>query len=400
MRKPHRPFRAHGPAEGSQDPEHGFHTLRIWQGTVVGLNGDDVFVEFGPRRQGVVSVRQFEQAPQPGEQYDFTALGSEDGLWALARVEEGTLDSWSTMEQGSWVQARATGKNPGGLELKIGPLHAFMPKSETGLSRGQDPKVLIGKQFTCEVIEIDPERQRVFLSRKAVMRKQRESVHQRQVGALRPGQIVQGRVSRIESYGAFVRFGHGMEGLVHISNLSRERVSHPSEVVRKGQSIEVEVLTVRQSGKRIGLGLKQMTENPWKRLPRTHAADQVVIAEVTRVTGFGAFLAVAPGIEGLLHDSQSGLGPDRKLREFVKPGKPLAVRIVSFDVDAERMELSRLHRNGALVVEDDALAPEELLQLREEQEGVDDAPRAPGDETRLGRLLREALRGPAQDAAG
>ena len=101
-------------------PEHGSHTLRVWTGMIVGLNGNDVFVELGPRMQGVVARRQFEVDPVAGEEYEFTVLGQEDGLWALARVEEGLLDSWTSMETGSWVNARVTGRNPGGLELKVG----------------------------------------------------------------------------------------------------------------------------------------------------------------------------------------------------------------------------------------------------------------------------------------
>ena len=150
------------------DSDHGPHTVRVWQGVIVGVHGDDVFVDLGPRMQGVLSLRQFDEEPGLDEEFEFTVLGQEDGLWALARVEQGLLASWSNMEVGSWVQARVTGPDPGGLDLKIGPLHAFMPKSETGLPRGQDAKILVGKTLTCEVIEIDRERQRVFLSRKRV----------------------------------------------------------------------------------------------------------------------------------------------------------------------------------------------------------------------------------------
>ena len=373
-----------------QGDDHGLHTLRVWHGMVVGINGDDVFVEFGPRLQGVVSRKQFEEGPACGEEYDFTALGQEDGLWALARVEEGSLDSWETMECGSWVQARATGRNPGGLDLKIGPLHAFMPKSETGLPRGKDPKVLVGKTITCEVIEIDRERQRVFVSRKAVVQKQRESSTQREVGSLKPGQVIHGRVSRIESYGAFVRFGQGVEGLIHISNISRERVEHPGDVLRKGQSVEAEILTVRQGGKRVGLGIKQLQENPWKRLIRTHYVDQITLGQVTRLTEFGAFVSIAKGIEGLLHESESGLAADRRLREFLKPGQSVPVRILSLDIDEERMSLSRLHRNGALVQEEDVLEPGQLEELRDDREEDDGSVPSHGMGN-LGNLLRRAL---------
>jgi ribosomal protein S1 len=367
--------------DGDDGGEHGAHTVRVWEGVVTGVYGDDVFVELGPRMQGVISRRQFDEEPAVGAVHTFTVLGQEEGLWALARAEDGLLASWRDMERGSWVQGRVTGTNPGGLELKIGPLHAFMPKSETGLERRESPRVLVGKILPVEVIDVDRERQRVFVSRKAVLRKERASERQRQAGALRPGQRVQGRVTRIEPYGAFVRFGHGLEGLIHVSNLSYERVGHPAEVLKEGMTVEAEVLTVRRDGKRIGLGVKQLHASPWKRLLHTHPPDRIVTARVTRLAPFGAFLAIAPGVEGLLHDSASGLGPTRRLADVLRPGDEVPVRIVAIDVDAERMSLSRLHRDGALVRAEDVLELEQLASL----ERIDE-PAA----TNLGRLLREA----------
>jgi small subunit ribosomal protein S1 len=180
-----------------------------------------------------------------------------------------------------------------------------------------------------------------------------------------------------------VRFGQGVEGLIHVSNLSRERVEHPGDVLKKGQSVSAEVLTVRQGGKRVGLGLKQLQENPWKRLVRTHHVDQIVLGRVTRGAEFGVFLSIARGVEGLLHESESGLGPERRLREVLRPGQSAAVRIVAFDVDAERMSLSRLHRNGALVRPEDVLEPGQLDELQ----------RASGSPiaTNLGQALQRAL---------
>lgn len=378
--------------ERSSSSDHGMHTLRVRRGLIVGSNGDDVFVELGPRMQGVISRGQFERDPVPGEEYDFTLRGQEDGLWALARVEDGLLDSWRDMELGSWVQARVIGKNPGGLELKVGPLHAFMPKSETGLARDEDPKVLVGTEILCDVIEIDRERQRVLLSRKRVLEKQRESEQKQQVGALKPGQIVHGRVTRIEPYGAFVRFGHGLEGLIHVSNLSAERVGHPGEVLEKGQTVEAMVLTIRRDGKRIGLGIKQMQESPWKGLERTHYVDQIVEGTVTRLADYGVFVSIVEGVEGLLHQSQSGLGGDRRLRDVLRPGQRVAVRIAELDVEGERLGLSRVHRDGSLVQAEEVLEPEQVAELERTRET---APAA----TNLGNLLARALGARPEDEA-
>src|SRR6516225_6877571 len=204
--------------EGSRPAsDHGSHTLRVWRGTIVGVFGDDVFVELGPRMQGVISRRQLAEPPRVGDSLDVTLRGREEELWALALSESQPIATWERLEPGSLVHARVIRLAPGGLELKIGPLHAFMPKSQTGLARDEAPAVLVGKTLTCEVIEVDPERQRVLLSRKLVIQRERASEHQREVGALKEGDVVQGRVTRIERYGAFVAFGHGMEGLVHVS---------------------------------------------------------------------------------------------------------------------------------------------------------------------------------------
>lgn len=366
-----------------RDQEHGKHTLRVQRGLIVGVNGDDVFVELGPRMQGVISIQQFEEKPKPGEEHEFTLHGQEDGLWALSLVDANPLDTWTQMEVGSWVQSRVTGKNTGGLELKVGPLHAFMPKSETGLARDEDPQVLVGTEITAEVFEIDRERQRVLLSRKAVLKKQQEGQHQHEVGALKPGQVVQGRVTRIEPFGAFVSFGNGLEGMIHISNLSLERVEKPEDVVTKGETVEAKILTITQNGKRIALGLKQMVESPWKTIGSTHYVDQIIEGTVTRTADFGAFLSIVKGVEGLLHESESGSG-GRRLRDSVRPGQKLAVRIVSIDAEAERLSLSRLHRNGALIQPEEILEAGEVADMKATLEG------SPA-KTSLGNLLQRAL---------
>ena len=365
--------------------DHGPHTLKVWRGTVVGAFGDDVFVELGPRMQGVISRRAFEEAPEEGDSFDFTLRGQEEGLWALARVEERPLASWDQKEAGSIVQARVTGRNDGGLELKIGPLHAFMPRSQTGLPRGTDPKVLIGKTLACEVLEVDAERQRVLVSRKVLLERERNDERQRDVHALELGQIVRGRVTRVEEYGAFVAFGVGLEGLIHVSNLSYDPVRHPSDVVHVGQPVEAKVLAVRREGRRIALGLKQMAPSPWRGLEQRVELGQILEGQVTRVAGMGVFVAIERGVEGLLHESQSGLAPGHRLADAVKPGQSLAVRVVSMDLELERLSLSLLHESGARIRPEEAAGLKELRERR-----LAGGLRAAA--TNLGQLLERALK--------
>ena len=372
--------------------DHGPHTLRVWEGTVVGRHGDDVFVELGERMQGVISAREFAEEPQVGEVHEFTLRGQEESLWVLSRRETGSLSSWETMEKGSVVHARVVRAKPGGLEVKIGPLHAFLPRSQTGLDRDQRPTLLVGKTLPCEVIEIDAERQRVVVSRKLVQKRAKESDVQRRVAGLKPGQVVNGRVTRVEEYGVFLRFGTGMEGLVHISNLAHDRLGHPSELVKRGDRLDAKVLYINRGGKRIGLGVKQLGESPWREFERGHAADDIVAGTVERVTEFGAFVRVLPGVEGLVHRSEMEIAPDRAVRGELAVGQPVSVRIRELDAEAERLSLSLLHTDGSAIAVEEA---EERMDYLERAEAVGEE----GPRTSLGALLEKALRARGSDAS-
>lgn len=334
--------------------ERGAHTLRVEEGVVVGVFGRDVFVELGPRSQGVIDLARFPSPPEPGQIYEFTLRGREEGLWALELSDTRVLERWIDLEPGTWVPARVVRVCPGGLELKLGDLHGFLPRSETGLARGHALDELVGKTLTCEVIEVDPERQRATLSRKKVQQRERQSERQRLAGSLRPGQKVQGRVNRLEAFGAFVRLNNGSEGMIHISNIDWERISHPEERLRLGQTVEVVVLAVRREGKRISLGLKQCTDDPWQALDEARLVGQVVSGEVRRVLDYGAFVAIAPGVEGLLHRSQSGLGPERAMECCVRSGERVSVRVLDLDRAARRMSLSILSETGRRLDRDEA----------------------------------------------
>lgn len=374
--------RRHDP---SLEHEHGSHTLRVWSGTVVGVNGDDVFCELGPRMQGVISARQFERPPEVGETYEFTLRGREESLWVLALSHSRSLATWEEAEPGSVVEARIVRKTHGGLEAKVGPLHAFLPKSHTGLAREDDPAALVGRVVACEVLEVDAERQRILVSRRKVLERERLGGRQGELGSLTPGQVVNGRVSRVESFGVFVAFGRGLEGLIHVSNLSYERVEDPAELFKKGDSITAKVLSIKRGGKRIALGLRQMQESPWAHLEKVHYVGQVVPVVVTRVAEYGVFALLRAGVEGLVHRSETGVGAERVLRGLFRPGQKLSARILSLDCEEERLSLSLLAQHGALLTPEEAEAARFL-----EDRDVGEAPRDWGGD--MGRILRRALR--------
>jgi ribosomal protein S1 len=332
--------------------------------------------------QGVISARDFERPPQVGDEFEFTLRGREDGLWVLQRREAPSLATWEHMEPGDLVHARAIRAEHGGLELKIGPLHAFMPKSQTGLARDEKPDVLVGKTLVCEVLEVDRERQRVLVSRKIVEQRERVDDRQRRAGALAIGQTVPGRVSRVEPYGVFVALGDGLEGLIHVSNLAYERVEHPEALFRVGQSVHAKVLAVRGGGARIALGLKQTLPSPWPHAATRLTVGRIVEGTIKRVLPFGAFVLVAPGIEGLVPKSEADLRGQRELGALYSAGDRVSVRVVALDAERERLALSLKHVDGRAIAADEAPAEASFRELAEQAKQL---------ATPLGRLLTSAL---------
>ncbi len=367
--------------QGTVD-ERGRHTLKVMRGTVVGAHGRDVFVELGPRMQGVIESDAFTMKPSEGAQFDFTLRGQEEGLWRLALTEEEILHSWEDMEVASVVEGRVTATNLGGLELRVGRLHAFMPRSETGMPRGSDLDELIGQMLVSEVIEVDHERQRCLLSRKRVLKRERERGGE---GGVRPGEVVHGRVIRVEDYGAFVRFGRGGQGLVHISNISHRRIAHPSELLKEGDAVEAKVLHIQRGGKRISLGIKQLGESPWEGAEERFLERGLICGVVERVLDAGVVIALERDISGFVPRRECGLGIGAPLTAHYIEGQPVSVRVVSLEVKEERLTLSFLHVDGARIIAEEAHFTETASLMMSEAEAK------PLAGTDLGALLKQAL---------
>ena len=368
-------------SQGTAD-ERGHHTLKVMRGVVVGVHGRDVFVELGPRMQGVIESDAFTMKPREGAQFDFTLRGQEEGLWRLALTEEEVLHSWEDMEVASIVEGRVSATNLGGLELRVGRLHAFMPRSETGMPRGSDLDELIGQTFVCEVIEVDHERQRCLLSRKRVLKRARERGGE---GAVRPGEVVHGRIIRVEDYGAFVRFGRGGQGLVHISNISHRRIAHPGELLNVGDAVEAKVLHIQRGGKRISLGIKQLGESPWTGAGERFPEASLVSGVVERVLGAGVLIALEPDLSGFVPRRECGFGTGEPLTAHYVEGQPVSVRVVSVELREERLTLSLLHTDGARIMAEEAQFADSAKSAMSE---LQPKPLAGTD---LGELLKQAL---------
>ena len=407
-RRPHPPFQP--PSHGSIHPEHaveghGVHTLRRWKGTIVGVYGNDVFVELGPRMQGVIACADFPEGPEVGDEHHFTLRGKEDRLWALALAGSPSLRSWESMEAGSLVEARVQRAVEGGLQLKVGRLHAFMPRSHCGLTRDRKTTRLLGKTITCEVLEVDAQRQRVILSRKTVLQRERDQGASSAPSGLRVGQRVAGRVTRIESYGVFLAWGRGHEGMVHVSNICNEHVQHPDEHYSIGDQVEAQILHLRRGGKRIGLGIKQLYEDPWRALAKDPGPGGITQGVVTALRQGGARIRLHTGVEAFLPYAEYRISASGR-HPILRVGQHLAVRLVKICPDSRRASLSLNRSNGAPIDEHDLQSTEpewvdfSRIPSSKGSKHVDPTPASQRHlGTNLGHLLRQALSPPAREAA-
>jgi len=361
----------------AQDPH-------LHKGTVTAVSGRDVFVELGPRTQGVISIDEFEGPPEPGGEYEFSLVSIQDGLWTLSRREARTLATWRELDRGKTVKATVIGENSGGLEMKVGPVSAFMPASEIGTGRVEDFSPYIGQTLVCEVMEVSRRRKRVVLSRRVVLMRERRESRERTLESLAVGQVLRGKIEKVEPFGAFVDLGGGVTGLLHVSNISHKRIADPTTVLSPGQDVEVQVIEMKEGGKRIGLGMKQLAADPWEDLDSRFRVGSVVQGKVVRIADFGAFVEVAECVEGLLHKSQLSSERVNRVEDVVKLGDQVSVRVQSVDLESRRISLSRLNERGALLDSDEDLGGEDMNRFL-------DTGSAPTSGTNLGALLREAM---------
>ena len=357
----------------------------LQRGTVVGVSGTEVIVELGPRVQGAIDTSEFDEPPVVGQILEFTLNGQdEDGLWRLSRRAAKALAAWDDLYVGAQVKASVKAANKGGLEMRVGPLRAFMPASHIDIVRVDDLESLKDQSWVCEVIELDAGQQKIVLSRRNAIKAEREAARDQAMEHLIPGAEVNGKVTRIESFGCFVDIG-GVEGLVHVSNMSRKRIEDPNDFVKKGDDVKVMVLELKEGGKKIGLGMKQLEPDPWDDVHHRFAVDQVVNGKVVRMMDFGAFIEIEPGLEGLLHVSQ--MLPNQRVNrpsDVVQMNQEISVRLQSIDPSAQRLSLSRLDQRGALLGSEDAADSGKIDEVLEESQSKDFS-------TNLGSLFKRAM---------
>ena len=354
----------------------------VVNGEVVRIDKDEVLVDIGYKSEGVIPAHELSirRSVDPadevdlGEQVDALVLTKEDQEGRLilskkrARFEKAWRKIEAAAETGEPVEGSVIEVVKGGLILDLG-VRGFLPASLVDIRRVHNLEEFRDQTLECKVIELNRSRNNVVLSRRAVLEEERKEVREQILERLQPGQIVEGKISNIVDFGAFVDL-EGIDGLIHISELSWSHVNHPGEVLEIGQDVRVKVLDIDRDRQRISLGLKQTQEDPWQKVLNEYRQGDVLEGKVTKVVAFGAFIEIVPGVEGLVHISELAEHHVETPGEVVTPGEEKWVRILEIDEERRRISLSIKRaetKNNAF----SDLIPDELKQ--QVQAASDDA---------------------------
>jgi small subunit ribosomal protein S1 len=321
-------------------------------GRVVRIDKDEVLIDIGYKSEGVIPVAELSirrsvdpgDEVEMGEEVDALVMQKEDADGRLilskkrARFEKAWKRIEAAAESGEPVDGTVIEVVKGGLIIDLG-VRGFLPASLVDIRRVQDLEEFRGQELRCKVIELNRSRNNVVLSRRAMLEEERREVRQRILDDLAPGKTVTGVVSNIVDFGAFVDLD-GIDGLIHISELSWSHVNHPSELLEIGQEVEVKVLDVDRDRQRISLGLKQTQADPWQRVLESYQQGDVVHGRATKVVTFGAFVEILQGVEGLVHISELAERHIENPREIVSQSDHVLVRIIEIDAERRRLSLS------------------------------------------------------------
>ena len=379
----------------------------VVRGKVVRVDKDEVLVDIGYKSEGVIPVSELSirRSVNPadevnlGDEIDALVMTKEDadGRLILSKKRARFEMAWKRIEgaaeSGEPVEGTVIEVVKGGLILDLG-VRGFLPASLVDIRRVQDLDEFMSQTLRCKVIELNRSRNNVVLSRRAVLEEERREMRQAILDRLSPGDIVTGTISNIVDFGAFVDL-EGIDGLIHISELSWSHVNHPSELLEIGQEVRVKVLDIDRERQRISLGLKQTQTDPWQQVIDTYQQGDVVEGRVTKVVTFGAFVEVIPGVEGLVHISELAAHHVENPREVVQQGETLRAKIIEMDAERRRLSLSlkRVEEGESVRPGVDGEAPE--LGLSEEVfvegEALPEEPAAVEGETEAEAVEPEAV---------
>jgi len=324
----------------------------IVTGRVVKIDSDEVLLDIGFKSEGVIPSREL-SIRNDVDPHEIVSLDDElealvlqkedkDGRLILSKKRAQYERAWGTIEEikekDGIVKGPVIEVVKGGLILDIG-LRGFLPASLVDLRRVRDLQPYVGREIECKIIELDKNRNNVVLSRRAYLEETQREQRDEFLANLKSGEIRSGVVSSVVNFGAFVDLG-GMDGLVHVSELSWKHVDHPSSVVQVGDEVTVQVLDVDLSRERISLSLKATQQDPWQEFATSHEVGELVYGRVTKLVPFGAFVQVGEGIEGLVHISEMAVHHVEAPEQVVTPGEELWVKIIDIDLDRRRISLS------------------------------------------------------------
>ncbi len=339
-------------------------------GRVVRIDKDEVLVDIGYKSEGVIPNNELSikknvdpnDEVELGEEVDALVLIREDQDGRLimskkrARFEKAWRRIEAAAESGDVVEGTVIEVVKGGLIIDLG-VRGFLPASLVDIRRVANLDEFLHQPIECKVIELNRSRNNVVLSRRAVLEEERKEQRQEILDRLQPGLVVEGQISNIVDFGAFVDL-NGIDGLIHISELSWSHVNHPSEVIAIGDTVQVKVLDIDRDRQRISLGLKQTQEDPWQRIVNTYNLGDDLEGKVTKVVTFGAFVEIMDGVEGLVHISELAPHHVENPREVVQPGDPVKVKILEIDSERRRLSLSVKRVEGQILSAHTGYEPE------------------------------------------
>ena len=352
---------------GDNQPESELDIESRIKALVTRIHNENVFFSLKGRYEGIASMRQFKTPPEEGAMLEVMIVGfkEEEGLYEVSIPGASVnIADWSDLVEGAVVEAKVTGSNTGGLEVNLNNIRGFIPASQIDIVRVENFGDYVNQKVQCVVVEVNEGRKKLVLSRRAIIERERNEQKAELMKTLAEGQTMDGLVTKLMDFGAFVDIG-GVEGLVHVSKMSWERVSHPKEVLEPGQKISVKIEKINPENGKISLSYRDTLENPWADIDAKYPEGSVVTGNVSRLAQFGAFVRLEPGVEGLVHISELAHHRVMAVKNIVKEGDSVSVKVLSVDRHAQKIGLSLKATQAKPVKASDKKTEEKEEPLRE-----------------------------------
>ncbi|MDO4858605.1 MAG: S1 RNA-binding domain-containing protein [Thermoguttaceae bacterium] len=308
---------------------------------VIKVASDYVFVKYGTA-EGQIPLKIFKNSPMENSEIDVvvTKESNADGLFEATLPGASVQNpDWASLEKGMKLEVTVTASNTGGLECKVKSLRGFIPMSQICSGPVENIEQYVGQKIECIIIEVDPKLRKLILSRRKVLDKERDAKRKELLASLAVGQVHTGVVRKIMDFGVFVDIG-GVDGLLHISQLSWDRIKHPSDVLKEGDEITVRIEKIDEKTKKISFAYRDMQVNPWSTVEEKYPVDSTVTGKVTRISEFGAFVELEPMIEGLVHISALTNHRVGKVTDVVNVGDVVTAKVLSIDAKKHKISLS------------------------------------------------------------